>query len=305
MPPSRSAGRLAGVNIRQGGCPWSETLGAPRCLNQPSPGVLPPEPSDIRGPGGVDAARTGRPRVQLRCASVAGGFGYGPGEPGPGERGRSGRDQPWQALHPEHACPDSGVLLLEHTRTEHQRNTARERGIDMSPGSADRQRHSCRTRMIDMGAFGLPPWTRTCCCQARAGLRLWPSQLARRHTQWRRVRRVNRSCRAVQRLLVGSVAVPGSSGESAARAGLPERRCSGYCSLAAWYCSSVTGFEPCRSLSSGDALEHGEVAHKVSGGGAVPALLAWRGVYFRPGKGQGSATSTCLVAVRSPRAVPR
>jgi hypothetical protein len=38
---------------------------------------------------------------------------------------------------------------------------------------------------------------------------------------------------AVQRLLVGSAAVPGSSGESAARAGLPERRCSGYL-LMAW-----------------------------------------------------------------------
>ena len=227
-----------------------------------------------------------------------------------GNRGRANVAAPAGISHGRHSTRNmpartAGVLLLEHTRTEHQRNNARERGIDMSPGSADRQRHSCRTRMIDMGAFGLPPWTRTCCCQARAGLRLWPSQLARRHTQWRRVRRVNRSCRAVQRLLVGSVAVPGSSGESAARAGLPERRCSGYCSLAAWYCSSVTGFEPCRSLSSGDALEHGEVAHKVSGGGAVPALLAWRGVYFRPGKGQGSATSTCLVAVRLPRAVPR
>jgi len=40
-----------------------------------------------------------------------------------------------------------------------------------------------------MGAFGLPPWTRTCCCQARARLCHWAPQLARRHSRWRRVRR--------------------------------------------------------------------------------------------------------------------
>jgi hypothetical protein len=86
----------------------------------------------------------------------------------------------------------------------------------MSPGSAHRQRHSCRIRMIDMGAFGLPPWTRTFCSQgarrtAPLAPRSWPG------------------------VTLHSVAGPGSSGESAARAGLPERRWSGYCSLAAWY----------------------------------------------------------------------
>jgi len=33
--------------------------------------------------------------------------------------------------------------------------------------------------------------------------------------------------------------------------------------------------------------------------------VTWFELYFRPGKGQESATSTCLVAIRLPRAVPR
>src|SRR5712691_12046990 len=148
----------------------------------------------------------------------------------------------------------------------------------MSSGSADWQRHSHRTRMIDKGAFALPRGTRACCFQARAGLRLWPPQLARRHAQWRRVRRgTGRAARGTA-ILVGSVAAPGSSGESAAGAGLPERRCSGYCSSAAWYCSSVTGSSHVVPSPPGDALEHCEVAHEVSGGSAVPVFLAWRGV---------------------------
>lgn len=37
-------------------------------------------------------------------------------------------------------------------------------------------------------------------------------------------------------------------------------------------------FEPGGAVSSGDALEHGEVAHEVAGGGSVPVFLAGRGV---------------------------
>jgi hypothetical protein len=189
----------------------------------------------------------------------------------------------------------------------HERPSSAHVPADMSPGSADR--HSCRSRMIDMGAFGLPPWTRTCCCQARrtAPLALAAGaashSIAASHSMETGSSRY-RSCRAVQRVLVGSVAVPGRGRESAARAALPERRCSGYCSLAAWYCSSVTGSSHVVRLLRG-CPRHGEVADEVSGGGAVPVFLAWRGGCFRPGKGQGSATSICLVAVRLPRAVPR
>lgn len=158
----------------------------------------------------------------------------------------------------------------------------------MSPGSADRQRHSCRTRMIDIGRLRLPHWTRMCCCQARAGVRLWPSQLARRHTQRRRVRR--------------------GTGHAARGPATPRRFCrrtrqqrrirrEGRLAGAAQLRLLLVGglvllvgdqFEPCRSVSSGDAFEHGEVAHEVSGGGAVPVFLAWRGVYFRPGKGRAA-----------------
>ena len=149
------------------------------------------------------------------------------------------------------------------------------------------------------------PWTRMCCCQARAGVRLWPSQLARRHAQWRRVRRG-----------MGHAARGPATPRRFCRRTRQQRRIrrEGRLAGAAQLRLLLVGglvllvgdrFEPCRSVSSGDAFEHGEVAHEVSGGGAVPVFLAWRGVYFRPGKGQGSAMSTCLVAVRLPRAVPR
>src|SRR5712691_44632 len=104
--------------------------------------------------------------------------------------------------------------------------------------------------------------------RVRAAVRRTPDcapgpQLARRHTQWRRVRPGTVMPRAVQRLLAGSVAIPGSSGESAAG------RLAGTALLGLLLVGGLVllvgdRFEPCRFVSSGDALEHGEVAHEVS-----------------------------------------
>src|SRR5258708_26952503 len=51
-------------------------------------------------------------------------------------------------------------------------------------------------------------------------------------------------------------------------------------------------FEPGGAVSSGDALEHGEVAHEVADGGAVPVFLAWGGV----GGVAGVHADDCAVA---------
>jgi hypothetical protein len=155
---------------------------------------------------------------------------------------------------------------------------------DMSPGSADRQRHSCRTRMIDMGAFGCRPG-RVCAAARRA------PECASGPRSWRGVTlngdgfvAVRVMPRAVQRLLVGSVAVPGSSGESAARVGLPERRSSGYCSLAAWYCSSVTGSS--HVVPSPPGMSSSMARWHMKFPAAAPYQCSWPGgVYiFGPGK---------------------
>jgi len=149
----------------------------------------------------------------------------------------------------------------------------------MSPGSADRQRHSCRTRMIDMGAFGLPPWTRTCCCQARAGLRLWPRS-------WRGFTLNGDGVRRGTGHAARGPATPRRfcRGTRHARAGLPERRCSGYCSLAAWYCSSVTASS--HVVPSPPGMSSSMARWHMKFPAAAPCQCSWpSGVYiFGPGK---------------------
>src|SRR5947208_457010 len=63
-----------------------------------------------------------------------------------------------------------------------------------------------------------------------------------------------------------------STGRPAVRCGAARRdgAARGYCSLAAWYCSSATGSSHLVPSPPGDALEHGEVAPEVGGGCAVP-----------------------------------